>query len=154
MGDVTFALINAKKVAFYHRRRHNRCSAAVERIKHQIALVRASPDDSIEHANRHLTAVPTLALLERPAYAAFIPSVADGIKEFRKRGLACLPPLLNEIAVAGLDVIGLLRAEEPHIIRQLALGVGALVGIGRLPGAGDADVIRVEGETLFFLREI
>ena len=47
-----------------------------------------------------------------------------------------------------------LRAQVPHVVRQLALGVGPRVAVGRLPGAGHADRVGVERELLLVLREV
>ena len=70
--------------------------------------------------------MPAFALLECSADAADVPGVCRFVEEIR------------------IDIARFLRAEKPDIIGQLALGIGANIGIGRLPRAGDAHGVGIE----------
>src|SRR5579884_1647155 len=77
--------------------------------------------------------MPALALLKGATDAADVPGVS----------------IRREMAFGRL-----LRAEEPHVVRQLALRVRPRVRIRRLPRAGNADRVGVERERLLVLREV
>ena len=60
-----------------------------------------------------------------------------------------------QVSLVGGEAVGdVLRAEDPGVVGEPALGVGPRVGVDQLPRRGDADRLVVEGEPLGVLHEV
>ena len=100
---------------------HQRSAAAAERIEHNLVRHWRRADDPPQKLLRHLAAVKALALLERAAHPQKEPGV-----------------------VVRRETVGdVLRAEDPGVVGQTALGVRPLVAVDQRR----ADLTRTAGSS-------
>ena len=103
-----------------------------EGVENDVALVRAGADDPAEELLGHLTAVPARAFVERAADAGNAPG----------------------IPVGGETVGDVAGTQDPGVVGESALGIGAGVGVNELAGRGDADRVGIEGVRRGVLHEV